>query len=270
LRTDKRAKHLAVALRVFIACAVAMNGVMIPFLASPAKANTVGDDFSGILTDPLKLGKASDNILESVKRMQAMLDQAGSLEATTNAHLAARIQDVKDIVNKVLNAVDQHVADLKQIIADAELKIALLEAKMFQDIKALLHQVQCVAQNIGTQQLQQAIVSSLATLKAADPGIKILGFKIVGTDWKTVEVQDPDQMYRSLKAGYEKKLDNLRPTDSAYTIVSTYANLERLAENAGCAYSNLTISEMFVKEELKYEGLSEPWKTVSVVMGSNK
>lgn len=269
MRTNKRAKHLAVALRVFIACAVAMNGALIPFLASPAKANTVGDDFSGILTDPLKLGKASDNILQAVERMQAMLSQAASLEATANAHLAARIQDVKDIVTNVLNAVDQQVGNLKQIIADAELNIALLEAKIFQDIKAILYQVQCVAQNIGTQQLQQAIVSSIATLKAADPGIKILGIKIVGTNLNTVEVQDPDQMYRSMKAGYEKRLDNLRPTDSAYTIVSTYANLERLAENAGCAYSDPTLSSMFVKEELKYRGLSEPWKTVSVVMGSN-
>jgi hypothetical protein len=82
LRTNKRAKHLAVALRIFIACAIAMNGVMMPFLASPAKANTVGDDFSGILTDPLKLGKASDNILQAVERMQMMLDQVAAIATT--------------------------------------------------------------------------------------------------------------------------------------------------------------------------------------------
>jgi hypothetical protein len=267
LRAKERAKNLVIVLRLCIACAIALNGVMNPFLVSPAKADTVLEDFSGILTDPLKLGKASGNILQAVERMQAMLDQAGTLMATANADLAARIHDVKDIVDNVLTAVDQSVANLRQIVAQAEMAIASLEHTIYLDVEAILDRVHCLAQNLGTIQLQEAIVTAVATLKAADPSIKILGIKTIDMNLKTVVITDPDQMYLSLKSGYQKRLQALGEKDSAYTIVSTYGNIERVAENASCAYRDPTIKAMFLKEEFTYQMLAKPWATVSVVMG---
>jgi Holliday junction resolvasome RuvABC endonuclease subunit len=243
--------------------------VVIPFLSSPARADTVLGDFSGILTDPLKLGHASDNILQAVERMQLMLNQAGSIEATTNADLAARIHDVKEIVDQVLKAVDQNVANLAQIIARAEATIASLEHTIYLDVEAILDKVHCLAENLATVQLQEAIVTAVTTLKAADPSIKIMGIKAINPNLKTVEVIDPDQMYLSLKSGYQKRLKALGEKDPAYTILSTYANIERVAENASCAYHDPTIKAMFLKEEFTYQMLAKPWSTVSVVMGVN-
>lgn len=269
MHTERRAKRVFIVLRLCIAWILTLNWVVIPFLSSPARADTVIGDFSGILTDPLKLGHASDNIFQAVERMQLMLNQVGSLEATTNADLAARIHDVKDIVDTVLRAVDQNVANLRQIVAQAETAIFSLEHTIYLDVEAILDKVHCLVQNLGTTQLQEAIVTAVATLKAADPGIKILGIKTIDMNLKTVVVTDPDQMYLSLKSGYQKRLKALGEKDSAYTIVSTYGNIERVAENASCAYRDPTIKAMFLKEEFTYQMLAKPWKTVSVVMGVN-
>ena len=261
------AKSVFIVLRLFIASTLALNCVIIPFLSIPAKADDVIGDFSGILTDPLKLGHASDKILQAVQRMQQMLNQAGTIEATTNTDLAARIHDVKDIVDRVISAVDQDVANLSQIIAQGETQIALLEDTIYRDVESILDKVHCLVQNITTVQLQEAVASSVAALKDADPSIRFLGINIVDLKLRKVEITEPDQAYISIKNGYLKKLDKLVSTDRAYTIVSTYANIERLAEDASCSYHDPTLVAMFLKEEFEYRRLAEPWKTVPVVMG---
>src|ERR1700729_1947690 len=99
-------------------------------VSSPARADVIGD-FSDILTDPFKLGRASDNILQSVERMQLMLNKVGELEATANADLAARIGEVKVIIDKVIDAADRDLVTLKRIIAQAEADIASLESTIY-------------------------------------------------------------------------------------------------------------------------------------------
>jgi hypothetical protein len=110
LHAEKMAKPLArIGLRFCIAGTLVLQSLVIP----PARANVF--DF-----DPLQLGHASDNILQSVERIQLMLDQVGSLEKTTNADLANRISQVKDVVDEVIAAVNQNAANLREIIAEAD------------------------------------------------------------------------------------------------------------------------------------------------------
>jgi len=256
---------VCIALRLCIAGTLALNSVVIPPLVSPARADVLGD-IGGILTDPLKLGKASQNILESVQRLQLMLNQIGSLEATTNSDLADRILQVKDVVDEVIAAVDRNVANLSQIIAQAEMQIASLEQTIYLDAQSILDKVQCVAQNIATIQVQEAVANAVSALSDADPSIRFLGIKIIDLKARKVQITDPDQAYISIREGYLKRLSALRPTDSAYTIVSTYANIERLAEGASCAYRDPTLAALFLKEEFNYQRLAEPWANIPVVM----
>src|SRR5689334_13010651 len=102
--------------RVTLLTLVALGTLVV---APSAKADVVGD-LRDTLTDPLKLGKASNNILESVERMQLMLNQIGTLERTTNTDLTNRIDQVKEEVDKVIAAVDRNVDNLRQIITEAE------------------------------------------------------------------------------------------------------------------------------------------------------
>lgn len=251
-----------IALRLCVTGILVINSVVAP---PTAKADVIGD-FSGILTDPLKLGKASENILQSVERMQLMLNKVGSLEATTNADLADRISQVKDIVDQVIAAVDRNVANLANIIAQAENKLASLEQTIYRDAQSLLDKAQCVTQNIATVQMQEAVANAVAALSDSDLGITFFGFKIIDLKARKVQITDPDQAYISVRNGYLRKLSRLRPTDSAYAIISTYVNIERLAENASCAYRDPTLAVLFLKEEFNYRRLTEPWARIPVVI----
>jgi hypothetical protein len=250
-------------LRLCVVGTLLLNSVVIP---PAAKADVIGD-LSGIVSDPLKLGNASSDILESVKRIQLMLNQVGSIEATTNVDLANSIAQVKDVVNEVVTAVDQNVANLSQVISQAETKMAALEQTIYIDAQSLLNQAQCVAHNITTTDVQEAIADAVASLQASDPTVKILGIRVVSIKLKQVQIIDPDQAYISIRDAYKKKLAALGPTDSAYTIISTYANIERVALDASCAYTDPTLLAMFHKEEFTYSSLSQPWVKMNVAIG---
>jgi hypothetical protein len=253
---------VCIALRLCIAGTLVVTNVVNP---PPAKASVIGD-FTGILTDPLKLGRASDNILQSVERVQAMLNQVGALEATTNVDLANRISDVKDIVDEVIGAVDHNVANLGEIVKQAEDRMASLEQIIFIDAQSILDRVQCVAENMATVQIQEAVANAVATLVRSDPHIALFGIKIIDLKAGNVQITDPDKAYMSLRDGYLKRLAALRATDSAYAIVSTYANIERLAQGASCAYRDPTLAAFFLKQEFDYQRLAEPWSIIPPVM----
>jgi hypothetical protein len=251
-----------ISLRLCVAGTLLLNSVVIP----PAvKADVIGD-LSGVLADPIKLGQASNDILKSVERIQLMLNQVGSIEATTNVDLANRISQVRDVVDEVITAVDQNVANLSQIISKAETEMATLEQTIYLDAQELLNKAQCVAQNITTIDVQQAIVNAVASLQASDPTVTILGIKALNLQLKTVQIIDPDQAYISIRDAYNKKLAALGPSDSAYTIISTYANIERVALDASCAYTDPTLLAVFHKEEFNYSRLSQPWIKMNVLI----
>jgi Holliday junction resolvasome RuvABC endonuclease subunit len=240
--------------------AMLLNGVVIP---PAAKADPIGD-LSGILANPFKLGQASSGILESVERIQQMLSQVGSIEATTNADLANRISQVKGVVDDVITAVDQNVATLSQVISQAETQMAALERAIYIDAQNLLNQVQCVAHNITTIDVQEAIANAVASFQASGATVKILGVGVINLKLKTVQIIDPDQAYISVRDGYLKQLAAIGPADSAYKIISIYSNIERVALDASCAYTDPTLLAKFHTEEFKYSTLSQPWNKMNV------
>lgn len=255
-------KLICIALKLCLIGTLVLPGVFAP---PPARANVFGDAW-GIVTDPLKLGKASDNLLQSVERIQLMLNQVGQLEATANVDLANRISQVQQLVDGVISAVDRNVANLRDIVAQAEVQMASLEQIVYLDAQSILDKVQCVAQNIATIQVQEAVANAVAALHDSDPSITFLGIKIINLKTRNVVITDPDQAYISVRDGYLKKLAALGAGDDAYTIVSTYANIERLAEGASCAYRDPTLASLFLKEEFNYRRLAEPWANIPMEM----
>jgi Holliday junction resolvasome RuvABC endonuclease subunit len=195
-----------------------------------------------------------------------MLDQIGTVEATTNRDLADRITQVKQIVDEVVTAINQNVANLQQIISAAEQKIVGLENQIYLDAQSLLSKLQCVAQNMATVQIQELIANAVAELRAADPGVTFLGIRIINLSLKQIQITDPDQAYTSVRDAYLKRMNLLSSTDPAYAIVSTYANIERLAEEASCAYRDPTVAAAFLREEFNYRRLAGAWAVVPFAM----
>ena len=149
-------------------------------------------------------------------------------------------------------------------------QLALLERRIYLDAEGILKKVQCVATNIATIKLQEAVASAAAALNDAGPSIRFLGFKIIDLKLKRVQITDPDKAYTSIRDGYLKRLAALGPTDSAYEIISTYANIGRLAEDAGCAYDDPTLAAMFLNEQFKYRLLAQSWAIIPVKMQANR
>lgn len=261
LARGKVAKTLAcIALRKCIAGTLVLGSLVLP---PSAKADVVGD-FRDELTDPLKLGKASNNILESVERMQLMLNQVGSLEATTNADLAERIRQAKVVVDNVIAAVDRAAKNLREIVTEAENSLASLERSIYLDAQRILDKVQCVAQN-ATDQAEEAVAKAAGALRESDPHITFLGFTIIDLKLNKVHITDPDRAYLSIRDGYLKTLETtLRPTDSAYTIISAYANIGRVAWKTRCAYPvNSPAQAFLLNQEFDYLRLAKSWESIS-------
>jgi hypothetical protein len=134
---------------------------------NPAHGNVVGDAW-GIACDPLKLGHASDNILASVERINEVIGQLKGLEGQTNEDVEARLKQLQGIVNDVISGVNQD-------IQKAEQAVSAIERQVYNDVIDIVQRVECLAQDLATVQLQEAIVNALNTVRAAHLNIKILG-----------------------------------------------------------------------------------------------
>src|SRR5471032_1304322 len=73
-------------------------------------------DARDIATDPLKIGMGSKNILDSVVKIQQLIQDLNSLEIKTDDDIAARLQDIKTITNQVIAAVNNGVAVSQQLV----------------------------------------------------------------------------------------------------------------------------------------------------------
>jgi hypothetical protein len=236
------------------------------FAYSGGLGDAVGDAV-GIVTDPVKLGRASDNLLQAVQPINAMLPQVAGLEGKTNDDLRDRIAQVQAIVDRVIAAVDQNVSNLQSIVAEAEHQMNDLENKIFLDAQALLRQVQCLAHDMLTVQVPQGFASALRELRQADPSIRIFGLKVGDLTTNDVQVEDPFGAYMSAKQQLLNSLDQLGPDAPAYSISHTYGTIANLAYLTRCGDLGNTqpaTDAMLLRDELKYEQLQAPWSTVVI------
>ena len=266
LLDPKRVIRFAVGALVSVQLLLAPSGI------HAARADIIGGVASvaggiwGIAVDPLKLGKGSENILASVERIQAALDQASKIEATTNADLQARLDQVQDIVNKVQDAVDHDLDHLATIVSEAEKNISDLEQKIYTDVSDLIYKGQCAVQYAATVQFQQAIADAVSNIHDADPGIDILGFRIINFSTKKIEIVDPDKAYIFLRDKRLKELETIKADDKAYEILSTYGNIVRAAYFAVCGYRDPTVVGKLLEQELEFERRAAVWGTISPAM----
>lgn len=222
------------------------------------RANVV-DDAWGIATDPFKLGKTADAAKEFAAAIERVMAELKSLEAQTNLDVKARIEQVQKIVDTVKDAVSKNVADVDRIVDNSLKRISSLEAQVNRDAINLLYRGQCIAQVAVTQQLSDAIKTAVDSFNQANPGITILGVKVIGWKADPVKFKDPDVAYRELRSIYFKQLNKIKATDDSYEFVSTYQNLIRVARLARCHYVDQSLALYFDREVNELERLSAPW-----------
>lgn len=223
-------------------------------------ATGIGGDLWGVVIDPLKLGKASDTISASLERTMIELAQ---LESRGNKDAKARLDQVDQIVADVNVALANREADVQKIADDALQRANDLESRTALDVVNSIYAARCVPE-VAIDQLNRAVASIVSELRRANPGVKFLGIRWGGLDFSQVKVDDPDQVYRSIKAIYLKRLDGLDENSDPYTIVSVYENLARLARLTLCNYHELYLQAEFLDEAVEFDRKARPWLALGV------
>jgi len=230
----------------------------VPYLVAPANADVLSQ-VGGIVTDPLKLGRASDNILQAVNQINAMLRE---LEGRANQDLKDRIAQVQTLVDGVITAVDRNVKDIKDVIANAELQITQLEKKIVSDAEELLNKVQCTVKAIVDQDVEGGISKVIDQLRDANPALTLFGIPILKLTVKQVRAQDPFRAYLASRDALLVEYNKLRPSDPAYNIPLTFANISNYAYLTRCediANAKPAIDEILLRDEIKYKAFQQPW-----------
>jgi hypothetical protein len=257
--------RLRTAIVIILILVLSISGPNVPV----ARADFV-DTVLGIPTDPLKLGKFSDALVELIERIGPILDQLDQLSDKINNDLKQRIADFKAVVDEAISAIDRDVTQIELIINGLEQKAAALELAIYNDAKDLLYRVQCTAEVFTSDQLQRGLAQAIGNLKRAHPGIKLLGITIVNLDLDDIHIDDPDIAYQSLRDGYLQSLKELKADAQADDIVSSYSNIARMARFAKCSYLDQPRAAEFVRDEATYNRLAGLWISLNPTFDADR
>jgi hypothetical protein len=240
-------------IRLRLIGAVLLTGIFGVGVSSPAFAGRFFKDVWGVVTDPLKLDKASSELSSSVDRS---LIQLSALEGSANAHVEQRLDQIRSILNE---AIDRENISIASAISQME----TLEDSINDDAISLVYRGQCVAEVAMLDQAQRGFAAAIDNLIKTDPGIRILGITIITFHAKHVQIDDPDKAYISARDNVMSKLrETTNDSTDAYEILSAYQNLERAARFARCHYIDQDIGKKYTKEINELERLSDPWVSV--------
>jgi hypothetical protein len=178
------------------------------------------------------------------------------------AFLADRLKQARDLVDDAADRIDRDLAHADAIRAQVTQDLKALESQIFGDASSIIEQFRCVAHDIETVQLQEGVADAINNVRAADPGINILGVRIINLHLKQVEILEPDKAYFSLRDGYLANLAKLKDGDRASEVVSTYGNIIRIAKDAQCVYAKQAYGGMFLREQIDYDRLNRRWTTI--------
>lgn len=234
----------------YMASFVLVAGLLQAF-CNPAKADLL-KEAAGIVNDPIGLRRASSELSAILERT---LSQLKELERVANVDIKDRLEQIRSIMKEVN-------FDVNGTIQSALSSMRAIEADVNRHAIDLIYRAQCATEVALMVQFQRAFVETISNIIKADPGIKILGIKVIGGAVNNVELVDPDKAYWDLKRIRLSALnDDLKETSDAYDILSTYQNLERYAWFTRCHYvqPNAGLATRFTQEINDLEIVSAPW-----------
>jgi hypothetical protein len=225
--------------------------------ATPTNAGFL-DEAWGVVTDPLKIGKGTDNIIAAVER--AMIH-------------TERIQEKlgKD-ANQILDRVDKTIGDTRKdmfkmidavggvsesVTNNAFAKLNLLQTSMVKDVRDL---VKCSTE-VTLFQAQTALSRSLNQLGERKPRIVIFGWVVLTAEIDPQDVDNPMQAYRRINALYQTKLNAVTESSRPQEITDIYGELQRISDLTRCHYKTDTgLFEELYWIEIEYNRLERPWR----------
>jgi transcription-repair coupling factor (superfamily II helicase) len=251
------------------AFARAIAVILLNTVANAAFALTFGDvgnllnSASSFLTDPLKLGASSSNILQSIREIREALGPIQDVETKTNTDVEARLNQVARLLAQAQEDVANDMQHADQILQRTLAQVKGLETEIFDRSEALIEQVRCVGVDWTNVQLRTAIKEVAASIAQAHPGIKLLGYKVLSINVDKVEVANAYAAYQSLKQQILKDLDALPPDAPIQRVHEGYGNIQRAARDAICIYAHTGTEKDLYHELAYFKGLEDRWTWIS-------
>lgn len=221
-------------------------------IASPANADFWGD-VAGIFTDPFKIGKGTESVLHAVERAVIHAERLqGELDSDIRDYLSQIDQTVADTRNSITANIEQ----ISQISENAFLELSQLEKSFFHDSREL---VKCSTQ-VTAFQLQSSLAQALNDLGERKPRISVFGFTVISAEIDAADISSPIEAFRRVKAAYDEKLRQVKPTDHPSKITDIYGEMQRLADLGRCHYKSDTglFAELY-NYELEFNRLERSW-----------
>jgi hypothetical protein len=248
--------------------------LLVQYLILPPEADSAGSperhvlsDVAGIVVDPLKIERGSENVLKSTKIISASLDrtllQLKQLQEKTDLDIRSYLAQIDEIVTSVNSTIYEEGQRVEQIILTLADKAESLENQAHQDAIDLIWRVQCAIEVTATDTVQRALADALNSIRASEPTFVVFGIPTGKLNLQPVDIKDPDIVYRAIK---KKRLqwlnEDLTENDDAYIIRSAYLNLARLSKLTQCHYIGHDSEVIFIRDYYEFERLSMPWNRV--------
>ncbi|ASJ73868.1 hypothetical protein [Granulosicoccus antarcticus] len=221
---------------------------------SPVAQAGPWEDFTGILTDPIKLDSTSEKALQSIEIMtihaERLLDKGDKMTAE---HIAA----VDTALNETRNWA---TAERKALIDGVSVSFDRLETiqkTFFSETQSILR---CSVVVTG-REFRQTVADSLNDLGASRPRFTVFGLKIGEIKLDSSHIPSPIKGFRQARALYDQRISEIDLDSSPVILVDAYAEVQRLADRARCHYrGDSRVYDELYKVELIYKRKARPWK----------
>tara|TARA_Y100000815_G_C13316135_1_gene490493 strand:- start:893 stop:1612 length:720 start_codon:yes stop_codon:yes gene_type:complete len=222
---------------------------------TPAKAGFL-DDVWGVITDPLKLDRGSENLIHTVERAALHFDRIrGNIDENVEAHL----NRISEIIKETQQSFNESSADTFNRIDSTIEKINDLQKIIYRDTAQL---VKCTTE-VSLLQLRSALAKSLNDLGKRNPRLKFFGITIVSAEIEYQDINNPLESFREIKRLIQFELQSVGETDHPSKITDAYAEIQRLSDLTRCHYKDDSkIWSDLYEYELDYIRLQKYWVNV--------
>lgn len=243
--------------------------ILLLSLSAVVQGKTVVQDTTDIITDPFKIGEASENIARSVDQIVDGLDRTllniKEIQSETDEDIRDYLSQVDSMVESFNETVTTAGKQMETSLAVLANEVKELENQVYKDAIDLIWRAQCAATVLIEETAKKALADMLNKLKESKPKIIVFGMTIGEAEIGEMDILDPDLVYRAVKQNRLKFLnDTLTKHSDAYSIKSTYLNLSRLAKLTQCHYIGQGLEMDFIRERYEFERLAAPWHFVKL------
>lgn len=217
----------------------------------PVQAN-VFKDFIGILTDPLKVNRASENAIQAIERAAIHADR---IRKDIDADAQRRLEQFNGII------VENRIALRKDMDATLEVFFDRLSNFQLQFILQTADLVRCSTEESSVI-LRNALSEALNNLGKRKPRLVLFGWVVISAEIEPQDIKSPIESFRELEQLYKERLLNVKETDHPSAITDVYADVARLARLTACNYhkDSTTWLDLYDGYELENIRRQQSWR----------